>query len=95
MEQPPPDDFGLIAPLSLPRDGRAPGEVSGPEEYDAFFRIHHDDVTSGAWAAQALTVTRKVADDLSGTSLDEAERADLLDGLALLLQHALSLDAGS
>ncbi|MEV5510334.1 hypothetical protein [Streptomyces orinoci] len=91
MNQPPPDDHGLIAPVSLPRTGQAPGEVSGPEEYDGFFRIHHGEISDTAWAAQTLAVTRKVADDLPGTSLDEAERADLLDGMNLLLQHALTL----
>ncbi|MFD9813510.1 hypothetical protein [Streptomyces sp. NPDC059080] len=94
MERLSADDHGLIAPVSLPRDGTAPGKLSGPDEYDAFFRIHYDDVSDAAWAQQALAVTRKVADDLRDSSLGEAERADLLDGMNLLLQHALALTAG-
>jgi hypothetical protein len=91
VEQPLPDDFGLIAPISLPLDGQAPGTASGPDEYDAFFRIHHDNVSSDDWTRQILAVTRTVADDVDSTSLGEKDRADLLDGLTLLLQHALRL----
>lgn len=91
MDAAPSDDYGLIAPLSLPRDGRAPGEVSGPEEYDAFFRIEHDGVSHVDWASQVLAVTRVVADDLDASSLSAEDRTDLLDGLTLLLQHALHL----
>ncbi len=35
-------DYGLIAPLSLPSDGRPPGEVSGPAEYATFFQDHEE-----------------------------------------------------
>ncbi|MFH8347926.1 hypothetical protein [Streptomyces sp. NPDC018045] len=91
MDQPSADDYGLIAPVSIPRDGQAPGGVSGPDEYDSFFRIRHDEVSTTTWVAQTLSVTRKVTDDLSSTNLDEADRADLLDGITLLLQHAVSL----
>jgi hypothetical protein len=93
-EKPPPDDYGLVAPISLPRDGLAPTELSGPDEYDSFFRIQRDDVPGNAWVIQTLEVTHKVADDLRETSLDGEERADLLDGLTLLLQHALTIATG-
>jgi hypothetical protein len=90
-EKPSPDDYGLIAPISLPHDGQAPAELSGPDEYDSFFRIERDDVTGSTWVIQTLEVSHKVADDLRETSLDGEERADLLDGLTLLLQHALTI----
>ncbi|GHI40461.1 hypothetical protein [Streptomyces violascens] len=91
--EPPTDDYGLIAPISLPPDGHAPGGVSGPAEYDGFFRIHHTEVSDAAWVTQVLSVTRGVTDDLPDTTLDEAERADLLDGITLLLQHALHVSS--
>lgn len=93
-EQSSPDDYGLIAPISLPHDGQAPTELSGPDEYDSFFRIQRDDVTGNAWVVQTLEVTHKVADDLRESSLDGEERADLLDGLTLLLQHAPTIATG-
>ncbi|POX38593.1 hypothetical protein C3486_22510 [Streptomyces sp. Ru73] len=87
------DDYGLIAPITLPPDGHAPGDVSGPAEYDAFFRIAHDDVSAAEWSAQALSVSQQVTEDLQTTSLADGERADLLDGIAVLLQHALRITA--
>ncbi|MFF4602936.1 hypothetical protein ACFY12_09325 [Streptomyces sp. NPDC001339] len=96
MDQPAPtddDDHGLISPITLPRDGHAPGNVSGPDEYDSYFRIRHADTSPTAWAHHVLSVTSSVTDDLPATSLDQEERADLLDGIALLLQHTVRLTA--
>ncbi|MFF8311108.1 hypothetical protein [Streptomyces lydicus] len=87
------DDYRLIAPITLPGNGQAPGEVkpiSETDEYDAYFRIEHeDDISQGAWVHTVLTIAEKVRADLPATSLEDGEQAQILDGIAIILQHTL------
>ncbi|MGW2006164.1 hypothetical protein [Streptomyces nigrescens] len=87
------DDYHLIAPITLPGDGRAPGDVkalSDSDEYDAYFRIEHQsDISPDTWMKTVLSVAEQVSDDLPATSLEESEQAQILDGLAIILQHTL------
>ncbi|MEU5242341.1 hypothetical protein ACH4UR_33865 [Streptomyces lydicus] len=87
------DDYRLIAPITLPSNGQAPGEVkpiSETDEYDAYFRIEHeDDMSQGEWVHTVLTIAEKVRADLPATSLEDGEQAQILDGIAIILQHTL------
>lgn len=85
-------DHGLVAAITVPRDGLAPGaseRLSDAAEYDSYFRIQHDDVTDLGWACTVLAVTAKVTEDLPATSLDDRERAHLLDGISIILRSSL------
>lgn len=91
-------DYDLIAPISLPENGIAPTAPGSQEqtddvaEYDAYFRIEHTEMAPRAWAATVKSVFKDVSQDLPETSLDNEEKARLLDGMAIVLMDSLVSD---
>ncbi|UMO99829.1 hypothetical protein [Amycolatopsis sp. EV170708-02-1] len=79
-------------PVSLPADGRVPDSVTGAAttaEYDGYFRISREEGDLTGWTRSCLGATGRLMDDLPSGGLTDAERADLMCGLVLVLQSTL------
>ncbi|MEV0899220.1 hypothetical protein [Actinoplanes sp. NPDC049802] len=85
-------DYGLIAPITLPADGRIPDEatgVSSPAEYDGYFRLRRDRPDLQAWSRSCLDVQRGILADLALTDLSAEDRCDILAGCLVVLHTTL------
>jgi hypothetical protein len=81
-------DHAIVAPISLPADGRIPDPRTGSatsEEYDAYFRIARGPGGLVTWSQTCIEVQTKVLDDLEDSDLAPDERYDLLRGFHLVL----------
>lgn len=88
-----PPDLGLVATVSLPPEGRVPDPTTGGAtgaEYDRYFRISRVDGDIEGWTRSCVAVTGALLDDLPDGGLSDAERADLLHGLVLVLRSTLA-----
>jgi hypothetical protein len=86
-------DLGLVDAVSLPAAGRVPDPVTGAAtgaEYDRYFRITRADGDLEAWTRSCVAATGALLDDLPEGGLHDAERADLLHGLVLVLRSTLN-----
>lgn len=85
-------DHGLIAPITLPVDGRMPDSatgVSSKAEYDGYFRLIREDPDLEAWSRSCLDVQRTVLADLDQTELSAEDRCDILQGCLVVLHATL------
>jgi hypothetical protein len=85
-------DYGLISPISLPRDGRMPDTAtgaSGQAEYDTYFRVVRESPGLVEWSRSCLQVQRRVLTDLDATSLSPQERYDIIAGCLVVMQTTL------
>lgn len=90
-DQGPLSDHGLIAPITLPVDGRIPDAdgLSTKAEYDSYFRLKRERSDLEAWSRACLDVQRQILADLDDTGLSAEDRSDILAGCVVLLQTTL------
>ena len=85
-------DYGLIAPISIPNDGKIPdagAEESSPEEYDRYFRLVREDPELTKWSRSCLDVQHRILDDIKATELSVEDRCDILAGCVVILLSTL------
>jgi hypothetical protein len=83
-------DYGLIAPLSLPRDGKIPDAgVCGREEYEKYFRLLREDQELAQWSLSCLSVQRRVLSDLDATDLSAEDRCHIMAGCLMVMHCTL------
>jgi hypothetical protein len=85
-------DYGLIAPISVPADGRVPDAVTGTssqEEYDRYFRLVRGQPELAQWSRSCLDVQRRVLGDLGGTELSAEDRYRILAGCLIVMHCTL------
>lgn len=90
-DQAPLSDHGLIAPITLPADGRIPDAdgSSTKAEYDGYFRLKRERADLEAWSRSCLEVQRQILADLDDTGLSAEDRSAILAGCVVLLQNTL------
>lgn len=79
-----PPDYGLVSPLSIPEGSKVPHPktgVSGPEEYDLYFRIVRDNGGLVAWSQSCLRIGGALLDDLRHAELSAEDKCRILEGL--------------
>ena len=84
--------YGLIAPISIPSDGKIPdvaAGVSSREEYDRYFRIVRDDPELMKWSLSCLEIQQRILDDLDTTELSAEDQYDILAGCVVILISTL------
>jgi hypothetical protein len=77
-------DNDVVAPISLPPDGRVPDPASGmstSQEYDTYFRIDRSGTDLVNWSRTCLEVQDRVMRDLGNTDLSAEDRFDIARGL--------------
>ncbi|MFJ6569324.1 hypothetical protein ACIQNU_18050 [Streptomyces sp. NPDC091292] len=89
MTAPQTPDGAPVEKVSLPDDLRAPQHASDAE-YEQYFRIARTQAGLLTWTRSCLQIQDSVLEDLPAADLDEAERARLVAGLALLNRAALA-----
>ena len=80
----PAPDYGLVSPLSIPEGSKVPDPktgVSGPEEYDLYFRILRDNRGLLAWSESCLRIGGALLDDLRDADLSAEDKLRILEGL--------------
>jgi hypothetical protein len=85
-------DFGLIAPIAIPRDARIPDPVTGMStvaEYDRYFRIVRTAPDLVEWSRVSARLHDDIMRELDATSLSGEQRCNLTRGLAFALRAAL------
>lgn len=85
-------DYGLIAPISIPNDGKIPDAEAGRsnrDEYDRYFRIVREDPELTRWSRSCLDVQQRILDDLDATELSAEDRCDILAGCVVILISTL------
>lgn len=83
-------DYGLVAPIGLPTDGRIPDAATGMSshaEYDSYFRIVRERPDLARWSQSCLEVQRQLLADLAETELSTEDRNHILAG-CLVVVHA-------
>lgn len=87
-------DHGLVRPLTLNPDGRAPvakRDAADPLDYDNYFRIRREH-NPEVWAHAAQRVTQTIVDDLPNTTLSDPLQRDILAGTSRILAYLPSSD---
>jgi hypothetical protein len=85
-------DYGLIAPLAIPKDGKIPDAAAGPsgrEEYDGYFRLRREDQELAQWSRSCLEVQRRLLGDLDATDLSAEDRCDIMAGWLMVMHCTL------
>ncbi|MET0416198.1 MAG: hypothetical protein ABW022_09280 [Actinoplanes sp.] len=84
-------DYGLIAPITLPVNGRIPDPegTSSKAEYDNYFRLERERPDLEAWSRSCLDVQRRILADLDLTELSAEDRCDILAGCLVVLHATL------
>jgi len=85
-------DYGLVAPLGLPPESKAPDPKTGlstEEEYDRYFRIVRDDPGLLAWSRTCARIDGEVLEDLERTSLTPEDKVRILQGLLAVYRVTL------
>ncbi len=85
-------DYGLIAPLGIPKDGKIPDAAAGScgrEEYDRYFRLRREDQELAQWSRSCLDVQRRLLDDLDATDLSAQDRCDIMAGWLVVMHCTL------
>lgn len=93
-----PLDHELIAPITLPEDGRMPDAATGASsraEYDDYFRLVRERPDLEAWSRSCLDVQRQVLADLALTELSAEDRCDILAGCVVVLHATLERWVGA
>jgi hypothetical protein len=91
-------DYGLIAPLSIPKDGKIPDAIAGTssrEEYDRYFRLLRADPELAGWSRSCLDVQRQVLGDLGATGLSAQDRCDIMAACLVVMHCTLERWLGS
>ena len=85
-------DYGLVAPLGLPPESKAPDPKTGlstEEEYDRYFRIVRDDPGLLGWSRTCTRIEGELMEDLERTSLTPEDKVRILQGLLAVYRVTL------
>ena len=82
-------DYDLVEPISLPRDSHVPATASGPEEYDAYFRIRRHSPGLLSWSRTCLAIQERVLADLARAELTAEEQCEMLRGFLVMQRVTL------
>ncbi|MFS1512055.1 hypothetical protein VQL36_06405 [Chengkuizengella sp. SCS-71B] len=85
-------DYGLIKPLSIPKNSKVPDLFSGrssEEEYDLYFRLKRNNPDLIDWSKNCILLYEDQLHDLDGTSLEAIEKYEILKGWLNVFQVTL------
>ncbi|MFC4076187.1 hypothetical protein [Salinithrix halophila] len=85
-------DYGLIQPLTIPPESKIPDPFHGnstAEEYDQYFRLVRNSPDLANWSKACLGLYENHLRDLDMTSLDEADKYQILKGWINVFQVTL------
>ncbi|WP_156623985.1 hypothetical protein [Mycobacterium sp. 852002-40037_SCH5390672] len=77
-------DYGLVAPISIPKEDGVPEEVDGvtrPLEYEEYFRLQRASIDLVEWTRTCIKVNYELIKDLDESSISESDKRDMLVGI--------------